>query len=106
MSLPQDAKKAYGLVTAVGTKLGERARSEPDLIEALRAAPDLDAFRALVRQSSEGLLAPALVESYLALTTEADWKQWRSRLLLQAKLVRDGGERAPGHEHGKGIGRP
>jgi len=106
MSLPQDAKKAYGLVTAVGTKLGERARSESGLLDALRAAPDLTAFAGLVRARCEGALAPALVESYLALLTEADWRQWRSRLILQAKLARDGGKPAPGHEQGRGVGKP
>lgn len=102
-----EAKKAYGVVTALGTKLGERAKRETDLIERVRASADIASFRALVRASSEGLVPPALVDSFLdEVVTEADWVQWRSRLLLQMKLARDGGKPAPGHETGRGVGRP
>lgn len=102
-----DAKKAYGIVTALGTKLGERARSEPDLDRDLRAAADLAAFRALVREKSEGLAPPAIVGLFLdEVLTDADWTLWRARLLLQLKMVRDGGKPAAGHEAGRGVGRP
>lgn len=101
------SKKAYGVVTALGTKLGERARSEADLIDRVRATPDIGSFRAMVRASSEGLVPPALVASFLdEVVTEGDWVQWRSRLLLQMKLAREGGKPAPGHESGRGVGRP
>lgn len=102
-----ETKKAYGLVSAVGTKLGERAKAEPDLVALVRATPDMAAFRAVVREKAEGLLPSAVLASFLdEVVTEADWLQWRSRLLLQMKLVRDGGKPAPGHEKGRGVGRP
>ena len=104
-----EPKKAYGLVTALGTKLGERARAEPDLDRQIRAAPDVDAFRALVRQRAEGLVPPAVLDAFLGeVVTPDDWVLWRSRLLLQLKMVRDGGRPAPGHEAGRGVakGRP
>lgn len=102
-----ETKKAYGIVTALGTKLGERARDEPTLDKELRAAPDLDAFRALVHAKAEGRAPDAIVRAFLDdVLTPDDWVQWRSRLLLQLKLVRDGGKPAPGHEAGRGVGRP
>ena len=105
-----EPKKAYGLVTALGTRLGERARTEPGLPDELRAAPDLDAFRGLLRARAEGLVPPAVLSSFLdeALTPQ-DWVLWRSRLLIQLKMVRDGGKPAPGHEAGRkgpAPGRP
>lgn len=106
VSLPPDVKKAYGLVMGVGAKLGERARAEDDLLPAVGAAPDAESFRSLVRAKSEGFAPPALVESFLALVRDDDWQAWRSRLLLQAKLSKEGGKPAPGHEQGRGVGRP
>lgn len=101
-----EPKKAYGIVTALGTKLGERAREEPELDRALRSAPDLAAFGALLREKTAGLLPPALVDQFLGdVVKPDDWVQWRARLLLQLKLVRDGGAPAPGHEAGRGVGR-
>ena len=101
-----EAKKAYGVVTALGTKLGERARVEPDLLERVRGTADVDAFRALVRSASQGLVPDTLVASFLdEVVTPAEWVQWRSRLLLQMKLAREGGRRAPGHEAGRGVKR-
>ena len=102
-----ETKKAYGIVTALGTKIGERAKTEPDVIATLRGAPDIDAFRTAVRGAAAGLLPDALVATFCNdVLADADWVQWRSRLLLQAKLIRDGGKPAPGHESGKGVGRP
>lgn len=102
-----DVKKAYGIVTALGTKLGERARDEPGLDRELRAAPDLEAFGALVREKATGIAPPMIVDAFLQdVVTPDDWVQWRSRLLLQLKLVRDGGKPAAGHEAGRGVGRP
>ena len=99
-----EAKKAYGVVTALGTKLGEKARGAPDLPDRIRATADRAAFAALLRAESEGLVPAALVASFLdEVVTDADWLQWRARLLLQLKLVRDGGKPAPGHEAGKGV---
>ncbi|GEM_PF-4868844 len=93
-------------MSAIGSRLGERARGEPGVLDALRATPDLAAFQAFLREACQGLVAPALVEQLLLLPTEADWTQWRSRILLQAKMVREGKSAAPGHEAGKGVGRP
>lgn len=102
-----ETKKAYGVVTALGAKLGERARSEPEIVEAIRATGDITAFREAVRSLTEGILPPALVAGFLdEVITPDDWVQWRSRLLLQVKLVRDGGKPAPGHEKGRGVGGP
>jgi hypothetical protein len=97
-----EPKKAYGLVTALGTRLGERAREEAGLPEEIRAAPDVDAFRAVVRAKAEGRLPPAVLDAFLGeVVTAQDWILWRSRLLLQVKMVRDGGKPAPGHEAGR-----
>ena len=102
-----ETKKAYGVVTALGTKLGEKARTDTDLVDRVRGTPDIAAFREIVRASSEGLVPAALVATFLDdVVSEADWVQWRSRLLLQMKLARDGGKPAPGHESGRGVGKP
>jgi hypothetical protein len=102
-----ETKKAYGLVMALGTKLGERARNEPGVLATLRGAPDITVFRALVHELVGALLPPALVTTFCdEVLTDTDWVRWRARLLLQAKLVRDGGKPAPGHEKGKGVGGP
>ena len=102
-----ETKKAYGVVTALGTKLGEKARTDADLVDRVRATPDIAAFREIVRASSEGLVPAALVATFLdEVVTDADWVQWRARLLLQMKLARDGGKPAPGHESGRGVGKP
>ena len=106
MSLPPDAKKAYGIVTALGTKLGERARGEPTLMDDVRATQGPAALLDLVRAKTEGLVPQALVEQFAAMVSEKDWLVWRSRLLLQMRMARDGGKPAPGHEQGKGVGRP
>lgn len=102
-----DTRKAYGVVTAIGAKLGERARDEPDLVAALRATPDIEAFRALVREKADARAPAALVAQFLDdIISPDDWVQWKSRLLLQVKLTRDGGKPAPGHEAGRGVGKP
>lgn len=101
-----EQKKAYGVVTALGTKLGEKARGATDLLERIRATADRAAFADLVRVESEGLVPAALVGTFLdEVVTDADWVQWRARLLLQMKLARDGGKPAPGHESGRGVRR-
>lgn len=101
-----ETKKAYGVVTALGTKLGERAKTDEALLARIRAAPDLAAFRALVTQEAAGLVPDALVSTFFAeVVKEGDWPQWRARLLLQMKLVREGGKPAPGHESGRGVRR-
>lgn len=99
-----ETKKAYGVVTALGTKLGEKARETPDLVDRVRGTPDRASFGALLLAESDGLVPPALVRTFLdEVVTDADWVQWRSRLLLQMKLTRDGGKPAPGHEAGRGV---
>lgn len=101
-----ETKKAYGVVTAVGAKLGERARTDDALMSTLRAAPDLETFRAQVRSATSGLLPVSLVESFLNdVLTDADWVQWRARLLIQMRLTKEGGKPAPGHEAGRGVRR-
>lgn len=101
-----ETKKAYGIVTALGTKLGEKARATPELVDRIRATRDRSEFGGLVRAESEGLLPAALVSTFLdEVVTDADWLQWRARLLLQMKLIRDGGKPAPGHEAGRGVRR-
>lgn len=107
MSLPPEAKRAYGLVAAIGTRLGERAREEPDVVDKLRATPDVAAFRATVRLLAQGRVPDAVLAQFLdASVTDADWEKWRARLLVQVKMVRDGNAPAKGHEQGKGVGRP
>lgn len=101
-----ETKKAYGIVTALGTKLGEKARGDASIVDRLKAAPDAAAFRAEVRALAEGLVPDALLRSFCdEVVTDADWVQWRSRLMLQLKMVRDGGKPAPGHEAGRGVKR-
>lgn len=101
-----ETKKAYGVVTAIGSKLGERAKSDETLLQGLRATSDITAFRALVRSAADGILPAPLVESFLSeVVTEADWVQWRARLVIQIKLTKEGGKPAPGHEAGRGVGR-
>lgn len=93
-----ETKKAYGVVTALGTSLGERARDAPTLLEDVRATETPDELRALLPRVLEGAKSAPLLPGFLDLLTDAEWKVWRSRLLLQAKMVRDGGKPAPGHE--------
>lgn len=106
MSLPADVKKQYGLVMAMGTKLGERAKTEPTLLDEIRKTTTAEAFRELVRAKAEGHAPAVLVDQFAALVTDSDWTMWRSRLILQAKMTRDGGKPAAGHEAGKGVGKP
>lgn len=102
-----DVRKAYGLVAAVGTRLGEQARDDDALIPRVRATADADAFRALVRERVAGALPDAVVASFLDdVVTPEDWRQWKSRLLIQMRMTKEGGKPAPGHEKGKGVGRP
>lgn len=104
---PPNLKKAYGMVTAIGSKLADRAKADPTLPARIRAAPDREAFNALVRGESAGLVPPALVESFLTdAVNDADWVQWRSRLLLHLKMTLAGDKPAAGHEAGRGVGRP
>ena len=103
-----ELKRAYGVLAAVGSRLGERARTEPVILDQVRAARDLAAFRVVVRALIGDRLPPAVLDGFVdEVLTDADWTQWRARLLVQAKMVRDGGKPAPGHEGGgKGVGRP
>lgn len=101
-----DVKKAYGLLAAVGTKLGERARTDEGLLARVRETTNAAEFRAKVRESTQGLLPDALVATFLdEVVAETDWILWRSRLLIQMRMVRDGKSPAKGHEGGKGVGR-
>ena len=101
-----EQKKAFGLVTALGTKLGEKARGDATVLDRLKAAGDPAAFRAEVRALAEGLVPDALLKAFAEeVVTDADWLQWRSRLVLQLKMVRDGAKPAPGHEAGRGVKR-
>lgn len=99
-----ETKKAYGLVTALGTKLGERARGDATVVERVKGAGDADAFRLTVRLLAEGLVPEALTKTFVEeVVRDEDWEKWRARLVLQMKMVRDGGKPAPGHEAGKGV---
>lgn len=101
-----DIKKAFGVVTALGTKLGEKAREDATIVDRLKAAPDAAAFRGEVRALADGLVPDALVRTFTEdVVKDEDWVQWRSRLVLQLKMVRDGGKPAPGHEAGRGVKR-
>lgn len=102
-----DTRKAYGIVTAIGAKLGERAKDDADLDKRLRAAPDRASFETLVRDAAGGSVPGTLLDAFVReVLTDADWVQWRARLLLQLKMTRDGGKPAPGHEAGRGVGKP
>lgn len=103
-----EVKRAYGVLAAIGTRLGERARTEPTVVDQLRAPQDADAFRLVVRALVEGRVPPAVLDGFVnEVVTSDDWEKWRARLLVQVKMTRDGGKPAPGHEQGgKGVGRP
>ena len=93
-------------MTALGTKLGEKARAEPALVDRLKATTDAAAFRREVRALAAGTVPDALLATFAdEVVTDADWLLWRSRLMLQLKMVRDGGKPAPGHEAGRGVKR-
>lgn len=94
-------------MSAVGTKLGEKARGDATVVERLRGAGDADAFRITVRLLAEGLLPEAVLRSFLEdVIDDEGWEKWRARLVLQVKMVRDGGKPAPGHESKGGPTRP
>ena len=60
-----------------------------------------------MRRLVAGRVPDALLASFVdTIITDADWAIWRSRLLLQVKMVRDGAAPAPGHEKGRGVGKP
>lgn len=102
-----DVKKAYGVLSAVGTRLGEKARGEPSLLADLRGAPDAAAFRAMVREKAQGLLPDAVLSSFVDdVVRDDDWVLWRSRLLIQMKMTKEGKRPSAGHEQGRGVGRP
>lgn len=102
-----DVKKAYGILSAVGAKIGERAKTEPDIVTKLRAAADPAALRSVVQSLAGGLVPEALLTSFVEqVVTDAEWDKWKARLLVQVKMVRDGARPAAGHEGGKGVGRP
>ena len=103
-----DARKAYGALAAIGTRIGERARtSGEDLRVPLRATTDAAAFRAGVRSLLGDALPAAVVDPFLdEVVTDADWTLWKSRLLIQVRMTMEGRKPAPGHEKGKGVGRP
>ncbi|MFA5860640.1 MAG: hypothetical protein WDA16_02990 [Candidatus Thermoplasmatota archaeon] len=102
-----DVKKAYGILSAVGSKLGERARTDSEVVTKLRATADAAEFRSIVKSLASSLVPDALVTSFVEqVVTDADWDKWKARLLVQVKMVRDGAKRAPGHEAGKGVARP
>jgi hypothetical protein len=107
MSFPPDIKKAYGLCAAVGARLGEKARADGDVVPKLRAPEDADAFRLTVRLLATGLVPDAVLTQFVeGVVTDDEWEKWRARLLVQVKMTRDGGKPAPGHEQGRGVGRP
>jgi hypothetical protein len=93
-----DVKKAFGVVTALGTGLGERSRERPELLAEVRATASPEALAALLARELEGSRVAPLVGTFAALLDEEGWKVWRSRLLLQAKMVQEGKQPAPGHE--------
>lgn len=102
-----ETKRAYGVVMALGTKLGEKAKADPAMLVRIRGTPTLAEFHAMVRTMAQGLVPEALVQGFFdEVVTESDWVQWRSRLLLQMKLTMEGKKPAPGHEAGRGVGKP
>lgn len=103
-----ETKKAYGVVTALGTDLGHRAKSDKDVLAHIRGLETREAFTGRLDELFADTKLATLATQLAEHTTGEDWKLWRSRLLLQAKMVRDGEKPAPGHEAGKGNqpGRP
>lgn len=98
MSHSADVKRAYGLVTAVGTAVGERAKADPAVLEQVRGTQSLEELTRILGELVEGSKSAAVLPLFLPLLTEEEWKVWRARILLQAKMVRDDGKPAPGHE--------
>jgi len=104
-----DTRKAYGVVTALGNELGARAKTDDTLLRSLRATTEAAATRAFLTEQAPPRLPAAVLTAFLDETMTPDgWKTWRARILVQAKMVRDGGSPAAGHEGGggPGVGRP
>lgn len=102
-----ELKKAFGTVTALGTELGQRVKTQPGLIGEVRAVEGAPAMREKLQELYAGTRVEALAKAFADHITDEDWKAWRSRLLLQAKMVAEGGKPAPGHEKGgKGTAGP
>lgn len=101
-----DEKKAYGTVTALGTDLGKRAKDDATLLASVRATDSVEALRKRVSELFDGGKLAPLAASFNEHIGEGDWQVWRSRLLLQAKMIRDDGKPAPGHESGRGPTPP
>lgn len=97
-----DDRKAFGVMSAVGKRLGEAARDgNAGPLDALRSAPDAPALVALVREAS-GLPGP-LVDEFAAWAAGQPFAKVRAQMLLQAKMHAEGKRPAPGHEAGRGT---
>lgn len=97
-----DEKKAYGTLLAIGKAIGEEAREDPGLIQALRDLPDRDALDAFVT-AHHGRVPDALAEEWMGTITSENFRREKARLIVQAKMVMKG-EKPLGPQHGKGGG--
>lgn len=93
-----DDRKAYGVISALGKAIGERARAgDVAALEALRATWDRESF-GLFLEALQTSLPPALVADFVATVTDETWSKTKAKIVLQAKMVAEGGAPAPGHE--------
>ncbi len=84
-----DEKKAYGLLLALGKAVGEAARSKPDLVAALRAAPDAAALEEIL-VAHRGSVPESLAREYVRSIPPVEFVRERSKLVIQAKSVAAG----------------
>lgn len=96
-----DERKAFGVITAAGKRIGEAARAgNASPLERARGAPDVASLVALLREAS-GLPAP-VVDAFAEWAATQPFAKLRAQFVLQAKMHAAGGAPAPGHEAGRG----
>lgn len=81
-----DEKKAYGVLVALGTAVGNEAKADDAVIAELRAIPDAGALEDFLMRH-RGNLPEGLVREFLAATPPAEFQKTKSKLVLQAKMV-------------------
>lgn len=94
-----DLRKLYGVVSALGKRLGDAEREGGDVLPKLRAAESREALVAAIREAETGL-PEKMLDGFFDALTEENWSQWKARIVLQTKMVATGEKPAPGHEAG------
>lgn len=96
-----DEKKAFGVVTAAGKRIGEAARDgDASALDAVRAAQDASALVAVLREKSG--LPGGLLDAFAEWAASQPFAKLRAQVVLQSKMHAEGKRPAPGHEAGRG----